>query len=94
MISVVVLSVLLAAAVAGLAALLVARKVPTLKRAPKIQPHRRRLYFLEGFLTGPEEPWVIFSNAAFTGRPDRGCVIYDPATGFENANPWILHGRR
>jgi hypothetical protein len=33
----------------------------------------------EGFLTGPEEPWVIFSNAAFTGRPDLGMRYYDPA---------------
>src|SRR5207244_4517046 len=25
--------------------------------------------FWKGFLTGPQEPWVIFSNAAFVGRP-------------------------
>jgi hypothetical protein len=48
--------------------------------------------FWKGFLTGPEEPWVIFSNAAFVGRPyigmryynrakDSGAVILDHYTG-------------
>jgi hypothetical protein len=48
--------------------------------------------FWRGFLTGPQEPWVIFSNAAFVGRPytgmryynrakDRGAVILDHYTG-------------
>jgi hypothetical protein len=35
--------------------------------------------FWKGFLTGPEEPWVIFSNAAFVGRPDAGMRYYDRA---------------
>jgi hypothetical protein len=33
--------------------------------------------FWKGFLTGPEEPWVIFSNAPFVGRPDAGMRYYD-----------------
>ena len=33
--------------------------------------------FWRGFLTGPQEPWVIFSNAAFVGRPDAGMRYYD-----------------
>jgi hypothetical protein len=48
--------------------------------------------FWRGFLTGPQEPWVIFSNAAFVGRPytgmryynrakDPGAVILDHYTG-------------
>ena len=81
MISVVVLSVLLAAAVAGLAALLVARKNADAEASTEIQPVPAAFHiFWKGFLTGPEEPWVIFSNAAFTGRPDRGMRYYDPAT--------------
>ena len=32
--------------------------------------------FWKGFLTGPQEPWVIFSNAAFVGRPDSGMRYY------------------
>jgi hypothetical protein len=35
--------------------------------------------FWRGFLTGPEEPWVIFSNAAFVGRPDSGMRYYNSA---------------
>ncbi len=35
--------------------------------------------FWKGFLTGPEEPWVIFSNAAFVGRPDTGMRYYNRA---------------
>jgi hypothetical protein len=35
--------------------------------------------FWKAFLTGPEEPWVIFSNAAFVGRPDAGMRYYDRA---------------
>jgi hypothetical protein len=48
--------------------------------------------FWKGFLTGPQEPWVIFSNAAFVGRPytgmryyssprDSGAAILDHYTG-------------
>jgi hypothetical protein len=33
--------------------------------------------FWKGFLTGPEEPWVIFSNAAFVGHPYTGMRYYD-----------------
>jgi len=35
--------------------------------------------FWKGFVRGPEEPWVIFSNAQFVGRPDTGMRYYDPA---------------
>jgi len=80
MISVVVLSVLLAAAVVGLAALLVTRKNAGTDPSAETQPTPAAFHiFWKGFLTGPEEPWVIFSNAAFTGRPDRGMRYYDPA---------------
>lgn len=33
--------------------------------------------FWNGFLSGQEEPWVIFSNAAFVGRPETGMRYYD-----------------
>jgi hypothetical protein len=33
--------------------------------------------FWRGVLTGPEEPWVIFSNAAFVGAPSTGMRYYD-----------------
>lgn len=34
--------------------------------------------FWNGFLNGPDEPLVIFSNAAFVGLPDVGVRYYDP----------------
>ena len=35
--------------------------------------------FWKGFSSGPEEPLVIFSNAAFIGRPDIGLRYFDSA---------------
>src|ERR1700676_1135956 len=35
--------------------------------------------FWRGFLTGSQEPWVIFSNAAFVGRPVTGMRYYNRA---------------
>jgi hypothetical protein len=34
--------------------------------------------FWDGFLAGHEQPWVVFSNAHFVGRPDSGMRYYDP----------------
>ena len=35
--------------------------------------------FWKGFTSGPEEPWVVFSNAAFIGRPETGMRYRDAA---------------
>jgi hypothetical protein len=35
--------------------------------------------FWKSFLTSPQEPWVIFSNAAFVGRPASGMRYYNSA---------------
>jgi hypothetical protein len=35
--------------------------------------------FWKAFANGPEEPWVIFSNGAFVGRPETGMRYFDPA---------------
>jgi hypothetical protein len=34
--------------------------------------------FWKPFASGPGEPWVIFSNASFVGRPETGLRYYDP----------------
>jgi len=34
--------------------------------------------FWNGFISGPEEPWVIFSNAKFIGRPEIALHYYEP----------------
>jgi hypothetical protein len=41
--------------------------------------------FWKGFVRGPDEPWVIFSNAQFVGRPDKGMRYYDAAKDGNNA---------
>jgi hypothetical protein len=43
--------------------------------------------FWKGFLTGPQEPWVVFSNAAFVGRPATGMRYYRAS---EDAKAGIL----
>jgi hypothetical protein len=35
--------------------------------------------FWKNFVSGPEQPWVIFSNGAFVGRPETGMRYFDPA---------------
>jgi hypothetical protein len=35
--------------------------------------------FWMGFLAGHEQPWVVFSNAPFVGRPDTGMRYYNAA---------------
>lgn len=35
--------------------------------------------FWAPFISGPEEPWAIFSNAHFVGRPETGMRYVDPA---------------
>jgi hypothetical protein len=34
--------------------------------------------FWGSFLSGPQQPWVIFSNGAFVGRPETGMRYFDP----------------
>jgi hypothetical protein len=40
--------------------------------------------FWKTFANGPEEPWVIFSNGAFVGRPETGMRYFDPARDSRN----------
>jgi hypothetical protein len=44
----------------------------------KLSPELRS--FWKVFTTSPEAPWVIFSNAAFIGRPGTGLRYFDPQT--------------
>ena len=62
---------------AALAAALLFR--PATKPAPAQRADNSALRrFWAGFVDNPEPPWVIFSNAAFAGRPDSGMHYYDP----------------
>ncbi len=41
--------------------------------------------FWRPFTSGVEEPWVIFSNAAFVGRPETGMRYYNPREDSKSA---------
>ena len=75
--SVAVLALLLAA---SLAALYVTRHdavPPAVAASGSASPAFQA--FWKPFLIGPEEPWVVFSNAAFVGRPETGMRYYNSA---------------
>jgi len=43
---------------------------------PPEAPAQFRIFW-KGFITGPEEPWAIFSNAQFVGEPSFGMRYFD-----------------
>jgi len=84
-IAVTALSILLAAAIA----VIIAQRVTGNKAAEAAENYSSpalRLFW-KGFLAGPEEPWVVFSNASFVGRPETGMRYLDPA---RDTQPKIL----
>src|SRR5262249_33982463 len=46
-------------------------------QASALEPPTPVRIFWKGFATEPDEPWVIFSNAAFVGRPETGMRYFD-----------------
>src|SRR5215469_12604514 len=75
-----VLSAALVAALLFIAWLVASRKDPNAVNrigAPAAPAVFR--VFWDGFSREDQEPWVIFSNAAFVGRPDTGMRYYDAA---------------
>ena len=87
------LSIFLAAAIAVIVWLMATRNSPPVSLASGSEPAPAAFrLFWSGFASGQEEPWVVFSNAAFVGRPytgmryynrarDSGAVILDHYTG-------------
>jgi len=79
----ILLSVLLIGSMTAIIGLVAARKfrqagqfpVPVVEASPP--PFQ---VFWQPFLSGPEEPWVVFSNAAFVGRPETGMRYFNRAT--------------
>ncbi len=78
--AVIALSVLLAAALAVIVILVETRNKPEVGAAAYVEtsPAVFRTFW-GGFLSSPEEPWVIFSNGAFVGRPETGMRYFDAA---------------
>jgi hypothetical protein len=75
-VAVVVLSLLLAATLSAFFFLWNNRRVAS--PAPLSAPVEYRIFW-NRFVAGPAEPWVIFSNAEFVGRPETGLHYYNPA---------------
>ncbi len=77
---IILLSVLLVVSMAAIIGLEAARRsrqsvpLPVAEAAPDAFQQ-----FWQPFLTGPEEPWVVFSNAGFIGRPETGMRYFNSA---------------
>lgn len=77
-----VLVVLLVAALAAIGLLLAGRKPSTIPATAAMTPAPAAYQMFWGrFLGTQEEPWVVFSNATFVGRPETGMHYYNPALG-------------
>lgn len=80
-IALVVQSFLLAAAVALIVSLLTSTRIrPSELQGPNQPAPAVFITFWKGFLQSPGEPWVIFSNGAFVGRPETGMRYFNAAT--------------
>ena len=79
LIAVILVLVLLVIFLIAGAGLLRGRKTVQASRAsvPDQVPPAFRVFW-QPFLVGSEEPWVIFSNGAFVGRPETGMRYFDP----------------
>ncbi|HST08776.1 MAG TPA: hypothetical protein VLL05_00245 [Terriglobales bacterium] len=76
---VVAISILLAAAVAALVVKWENHlRSDAVSSRPSISPEFQT--FWKSFVNSPAEPWVVFSNAAFVGRPETGMRYRNPAT--------------
>ena len=84
-IAVVVLSVLLAASFITSALLLNQRTRLTVAASQPVSPELQ--LFWNRFVTSPQQPWVIFSNGSFVGRPETGMRYFNPAS---DARTFIL----
>jgi hypothetical protein len=74
--AVLALSALLVAAIAIIAFLLTS--TPRIQPAAALEPAPAAFAtFWKGFVAGPEDPLVIFSNGAFVGRPETGMRYFD-----------------
>lgn len=78
LISVVALSVVAAVLLVALAVLLRDRKAVQAHTPDADASLAIFRVFWSPFLNGTEEPWVIFSNGAFVGRPETGMRYFDP----------------
>lgn len=77
-IAVLVLSILLASVSVATAILLSQRPKTQSFTAQPVAPVYQ--IFWNRFVTSPQQPWVIFSNASFVGHPQRNMHYFNPAS--------------
>jgi len=74
------LGILLVVAIAIISSLLTSRKLSPTVLAGVSEPTPVEFQELwKPFLRGSQEPWLIFSNAPFIGRPETGMRYYNPS---------------
>ena len=76
--AVVVLSVLLVCSFT-LSAILLSQRTATHITVATPVPAVYQIFW-NRFVTGPQQPWVIFSNGSFVGRPETGMRYFNPAS--------------
>jgi hypothetical protein len=76
-IAVIVLSVLLGATFSTTAVLL-SQRLRTQAAISQPVPAAYQIFW-NRFLIGPQQPWVIFSNGSFVGRPETGMRYFNPS---------------
>ncbi len=90
LISVIVLSTISMLLAAGTVTLLFNRaNVRRAVKADPTDPPAALAFLWNDFVATPEEPWVIFSNAEFAGRPETGMHYYNPTT--DRGQPILDH---
>lgn len=86
-VAVLVLSLLLVSAL-GVIALLLMRNNNRIDQPPEQIPQAYQIFW-KSFVSGSEEPWVIFSNGAFVGRPETGMRYFNARR--DNSTPILDH---
>lgn len=90
LISVLVLSAAVVVLVVALVVVSLARVGGrTAARADSAEIPAGLAYLWNDFVSTPDEPWVIFSNAEFVGRPETGMHYYNP--GVDKPSPIFDH---
>jgi hypothetical protein len=90
LISVIVLSTISLLLVVVVVTLLVSRaSVRRQGKADVTEPPAALAFLWNNFVSTPEEPWVIFSNAEFAGRPETGMHYFNPTT--DRGQPILDH---
>jgi hypothetical protein len=74
------ISIAIGAVVAVVGAIAVTRFMAPLPAASHEQPALALKMFWSAFVSGPDAPLVVYSNAEFVGRPETGLRYFNPAT--------------